>query len=195
MVASVRGANFRGVTIGQVIAPIPSFTMRTGANCIYYSNYEGYWSLNGSFSDTFDSGQVPPSATLDSSLIVNFTSIGTVIGNTVTDGDAPGASSWEFTIGDLPGMAVIGYFPNGSTFNPALAFGGSTSTVSVYTSDGEYRYGVNLPGPAASWTTGDIIGIVYEGYGGNVGFFKNGIYQAAISRDNNLGRVIVGIVN
>lgn len=197
MVASARGVSMRNVTIGQVIAPpapIPSFTMRTGGDCIYLTDYESYWSINSSFSDTFDSGQIPPSATLDSPLIVNFTSVGTVIGNTVTDGDSGGSSAWEFTIGDLPGMAVIGYFPNGSTFTPASAFGGSTSTVSVYTSDGEYRYGLNLPHPAESWTTGDVIGIVYEGYSGNVGFFKNGIYQAAISRDNNLGRVIAGIV-
>jgi len=85
----------------------------------------------------------------------------------------------------------LGYFANGGpSFDPESGDGGFSGSFSVwYDSDGTI-HGYLPETSAASYTIGDIIGVVYDLDAGNFYFYKNGAYQGTTGSPNNNGWIM-----
>jgi hypothetical protein len=173
-----------GYLAAVVAAPTYTYILRSGTATTYFSNYQAAFSAATftNFSDTFDSAQLPSGATLANTTTISMARNGvatspTAIG-TVQVGLDSLFSVWEFTVGNVTSVGTIGYFSQayGPPLDPnATANGGPLA--SYYYSSGYvvgFAGGVSAPN-APTWTTGDIIGVVFDSLNANMYFFKNGV--------------------
>jgi hypothetical protein len=187
-----------------VSTPVVTYTyqLRSGTASTYFSNYQADFATATftNFSDTFDSAQLPTGATLTDPTTITMTGVGafaapTAIGVTTLGLDGL-FSAWEFTIGNMDGVGTVGYFTQGfgPPFDPNSMDGGPLST--YYTSSGflvGYGGGTGGTPNAPTWTTGDVIGMVYDSFSANVIFYKNGVNVGTVSVVNSGGYTMCGL--
>jgi hypothetical protein len=191
-----------GYLAAAVVAPTYTYKLKSGTASTYFSNYQAAYSTGTftNFSDTFDATQLPTGATLTDPTTITLTRVGfsttpTAIGVTSLGTDTF-FSAWEFTAGTFTGTGAVGYFTQGyaGPFDPNTAAGGPFGV--YYTSTGVLAgYGDSTSGTATAptWTTGDIIGMVYDSQNANIIFFKNGVNVGTKSVVNNGGYTMCGL--
>jgi hypothetical protein len=165
---------------------LPTFTIRAGIDCQYYATYTAFFSgaTFTNFSDYFDPLTAPPSVTFPTQPQATFAaaSTGAIQGVWTNIGSDGFHWVWEYTIGALNGeTAAVGYFTQayGPAFDNTQYLGGPFST--FYASDGSAGGygGTPTPGAYPTFTTGDVIGVVYDSYSSGMWFFKNGVNVAS----------------
>jgi len=188
MALSIKGgASLKGIKIGVSAAP-PEVNLRTTSGTMTY------WSVyNAAASPTavggnFDPTTVGTNGTLsNSNFTFTFSGESSVLGSYPV---APWASNfaWEFLV-NTDYNIQLGYFAyEGAAYNPN---GSSQARGSYYQSNGNIFGPGGNSGPGASYTTGDIIGVVFKISGNRIEFYKNGTYQGYALSQNNLGSVLV----
>jgi hypothetical protein len=191
-----------GYLAAAVVAPTYTYTLRSGTATTYWTTYQAAFSAATftNFSDTFDAAQLPSGATLTDPTTINLVRSGfnqtpTAIGVTqlalTTNFEA-----WEFTVGTFTGTGTVGYWTvaYGPPFDPNTANGGPLG--SYYSSNGYvvgFSGGVSAPN-APTWTTGDIIGAVYDNINANIVFFKNGVNVGTAAVVNQNGYTMCGLL-
>jgi hypothetical protein len=154
----------------------------------YLAAYPGATGIGG----TFNTSLIPTGTTFPTSLTaaLNLSNPSTIIGTSTFAGVS---QVFEITVGQAPTAfhtLFVGYWTQ--AFGPALDintnFGGPLST--YYQSNGYIQgYGASTAG--ATWTAGDVIGMIYL-VSGQVAFFKNGNLQAVANTATVNGNLMAG---
>ena len=185
----------RGVTIGIVSAPVspPEVIVRTTSGTMtYWGTYNGLYASLLAVGGAFDPSTLGSNGTLsNSNLTVTFSGTSSVLGSDALPFYWESNIAWEFQV-NTDYDIQLGYFAEeGPAYNPN---GASQGWGHFYQRNG------TISGPmgtltAAPYTTGDIIGVVFNFDAYTIDFYKNGVYQGQTAIQNNAGSTLVSCVS
>jgi len=187
----------RGVTIGIVSAPVspPEVIIRTTSGAMtYWGIYSGIYPGLIGVGGSFDPSTLGSNGTLSNlNHTVTFSNTSSVLG------PLPPLSyywpnsniAWEFLV-NTDYDIQLGYFAVDG--NPYIPDGSSQVYGHYYQRNGQI-YGPLGTSTGASYTTGDIIGVVYSPDTTSIDFYKNGIYQGQTTRYSDAGSILASCVS